>query len=83
MIEMYTGSMLLVPYNFVPTGWAACNGQTLPIADNQALFSIIGNIYGGDGRQNFNLPNMPEVQDANGNPLMWILYLYGVYPPRQ
>ena len=59
------------------------DGQTLPIADNQALFSIIGNIYGGDGMQDFNLPNMPEVQDANGNPLMWILYLYRNFTARQ
>ena len=45
-------------FNFAPKGWALCNGQLLPINQNQALFSILGTQYGGDGRTNFALPNL-------------------------
>jgi microcystin-dependent protein len=52
------GNVKLVAYGFVPHGWAACDGQLLPIASNTALFSIIGTIYGGDGRTTFGLPDL-------------------------
>jgi microcystin-dependent protein len=45
-------------FNFPPKGWAFCNGQLLPINQNQALFSLLGTTYGGDGRVNFALPNL-------------------------
>jgi len=45
-------------FNFAPKGWALCNGQLLPINQNQALFAILGTQYGGDGRVNFALPNL-------------------------
>jgi microcystin-dependent protein len=48
----------LVSFNFPPKGWAFCNGQLLPINQNQALFSLLGTTYGGDGRVNFALPNL-------------------------
>jgi microcystin-dependent protein len=48
----------MVPFGFPPRGWALCNGQLLPINQNQALFSILGTTYGGDGRVNFALPNL-------------------------
>lgn len=48
----------MVPYTFAPRGWAFCNGQTLPISQNQALFSLIGTNYGGNGRTTFGLPNL-------------------------
>ena len=44
--------------NFAPRGWAFCNGQVLSIAQNTALFSLLGTTYGGDGRTNFALPNL-------------------------
>ena len=47
-----------VSFNFAPRGWALCNGQLLPINQNQALFSLLGTTYGGDGRVNFALPNL-------------------------
>ena len=83
MVETFIGSLLLVPYNFVPQGWAACNGQTMQIVQNQALFSLLSNTYGGDGRETFGLPNMPAMKDANGNPLNWIICVDGIYPSRQ
>jgi microcystin-dependent protein len=45
-------------FNFAPKGWAQCNGQLLPINQNQALFSLLGTTYGGDGRVNFGLPDL-------------------------
>ena len=45
-------------FGFAPKGWALCNGQLLPINQNQALFSLLGTTYGGDGRVNFALPNL-------------------------
>ena len=44
--------------NFAPNGWAFCNGQLIPIAENDALFTVIGTAYGGDGQENFALPNL-------------------------
>ncbi len=45
-------------FNFAPLGWALCNGQTLPISQNTALFSLLGTTFGGNGTSNFNLPNL-------------------------
>lgn len=58
MSEPYLGEIKLVSFNFPPSGWALCNGQLLPINQNQALFSILGITYGGDGRTTFALPNL-------------------------
>ena len=54
----YLGEIKLISWNFPPKGWAFCNGQILPINQNQALFSIFGTAYGGNGQNNFGLPNM-------------------------
>jgi microcystin-dependent protein len=54
----WVGEVLLVPYNFAPTGYALCNGQILPIASNTALFSLLGTQFGGDGKTNFALPDL-------------------------
>jgi microcystin-dependent protein len=48
----------IFPYNFAPTGWAFCDGQLLPISQNTALFSLLGTMYGGDGRTTFALPDL-------------------------
>ena len=58
MSNPFLGEIKLVSFNFPPKGWAFCNGQLLPINQNQALFSILGTTYGGDGRVNFALPNL-------------------------
>jgi microcystin-dependent protein len=50
--------IIIVPYNFAPLGWAFCAGQLLPIAQNTALFSLLGTTYGGDGVQTFALPDL-------------------------
>ncbi len=56
--DQYLGQMILVPYNFCPRGWSAADGQLLSIAQNSALFSLLGTIYGGDGRTTFGLPDL-------------------------
>jgi microcystin-dependent protein len=58
MSQPYVGEIRMVGFNFAPEGWAFCNGQVLPISQNEALFSLIGTTYGGDGVSNFNLPNL-------------------------
>jgi microcystin-dependent protein len=58
MSEPFLGEVKIISWNFPPKGWAFCNGQLLPINQNQALFSILGTIYGGDGRVTFGLPNL-------------------------
>lgn len=56
MSEPFLGMIALYPYNFAPRGWAFCNGQILPIAQNTALFSLIGTTFGGNGQTTFALP---------------------------
>jgi len=58
MSEPFLSEIKLVSFNFAPKGWALCNGQTLPINQNQALFSLLGTTYGGNGQTTFNLPNL-------------------------
>lgn len=53
----FLGEIRIVSFNFPPKGWALCNGQFLPINQNQALFSILGTVYGGNGQTTFALPN--------------------------
>lgn len=58
MAEPFIGEIKLVPYNFAPRGWAFCNGQILSIAQNTALFSLLGTTYGGNGQTTFALPDL-------------------------
>jgi microcystin-dependent protein len=56
--EPFIGEIRIVGFNFPPKGWALCNGQILPINQNQALFSVLGTTYGGNGQTTFALPNL-------------------------
>jgi microcystin-dependent protein len=58
MATPYISEIRIFSFNFAPKGWALCNGQLLPINQNQALFSLMGTTYGGDGINNFALPNL-------------------------
>jgi microcystin-dependent protein len=60
MAEPFLGEVRLMSFNFPPRGWAFCNGQLLPINQNQALFSLLGTTFGGDGRVNFALPDLRD-----------------------
>ncbi len=54
----FLGEVKIVSFNFAPRGWALCNGQILPINQNQALFALLGTTYGGNGQTTFALPNL-------------------------
>src|SRR5208283_2022902 len=56
--QPFLGQIAWVPYNFAPNGWAFCDGQILSIAQNTALFSLLGTTYGGDGQTTFALPDL-------------------------
>jgi microcystin-dependent protein len=58
MSTPFLAELKIISWNFAPKGWALCNGQLLPINQNQALFSLLGTTYGGDGRVNFALPDL-------------------------
>ena len=58
MAEPFLADIKLFGFNFVPRGWAACDGQILPISQNQSLYALLGTAYGGDGRTTFALPDL-------------------------
>ncbi|HMV84455.1 MAG TPA: tail fiber protein [Blastocatellia bacterium] len=58
MAEPFLSEIRIMSFVFAPRGWALCNGQLLPINQNQALFSLLGTNFGGDGRVNFGLPDL-------------------------
>ncbi|MEP7148791.1 MAG: tail fiber protein [Acidobacteriota bacterium] len=58
MAEPFLAEIRIFSFGFAPRSWALCNGQLLPINQNQALFSLLGTTYGGDGQTNFALPNL-------------------------
>src|SRR3981189_241876 len=58
MAEPFLSEIRIFSFGFAPKGWALCNGQLLPINQNQALFSLLGTTFGGDGRVNFALPDL-------------------------
>jgi microcystin-dependent protein len=58
MAEPFLSEIRMFSFNYAPKGWALCNGQLLPINQNQALFSLLGTSFGGDGRVNFGLPDL-------------------------
>src|SRR5215472_3870294 len=58
MAQPFLSQIEAFPFNFAPKGWALCAGQLLPINQNQALFSLLGTTFGGDGRTNFALPDL-------------------------
>ena len=70
MGQPYIGEIRLMANTFAPVGWALCNGQLLPISENDALFVLIGTTYGGDGQETFGLPDLQSrvpMHMGNGN----------------
>lgn len=57
-MDPFVAEIRIFPFNFAPKGWAFCNGQLLPISQNTALFSLLGTVYGGDGKSTFALPDL-------------------------
>jgi microcystin-dependent protein len=60
MADPFVAEIRIYPFNFPPKGWAFCNGQLLPLSQNTALFSLLGTVYGGDGKSTFALPDMQD-----------------------
>ena len=72
MAEPFLSEIRIMSFNFAPKGWATCDGQLLPINQNQALFSLLGTTYGGNGQTNFALPNLrgrASLHTGNGHTL--------------
>src|SRR2546426_9333573 len=72
MAEPFLSEIRIMSFGYAPKGWALCNGQLLPINQNQALFALLGTTYGGDGRINFALPNLQgraPIHVGNGHTL--------------
>src|SRR6266700_3437356 len=72
MSEPFLSEIKIMSFVFAPKGWALCNGQLLPINQNQPLFSLLGTTFGGDGRVNFALPNLQgrtPIHGGNGHTL--------------
>jgi len=80
-METFLGQIILLPFNFAPNGFARCVGQTLPIAQNTALFSLLGTTFGGDGQKTFKLPDFSRVTNLPSGCYYYIA-LIGVYPSR-
>lgn len=81
-MDEFIGIVKLFGGNFAPLGWAFCDGTLLSIAQNQALFALIGSQFGGDGRTTFALPNLEPLKSANEAPIQYIICLSGIFPSR-
>jgi microcystin-dependent protein len=69
MAQPYVGEIRMFAGNFAPAGWAFCEGQLLPISENETLFQLIGTTYGGDGQETFGLPDLQgriPIHQGNG-----------------
>ncbi|MTV50430.1 tail fiber protein [Heliobacillus mobilis] len=86
-MEPILGQIQIFAFNYAPDGWTLCDGRQLQVAQNQALFSLISNTYGGDGRTTFNLPDLrnaapfPSTNPSAPNCAYYIATM-GIYPPR-
>lgn len=79
-MDTFIGDIQLFPYNFAPRYWTKCTGQIIQITENEALYSLIGIKYGGDGRTTFGLPNLQGAEPMPG--MDYYIALQGIYPPR-
>ncbi|MBD0369294.1 MAG: tail fiber protein [Pyrinomonadaceae bacterium] len=75
----FVGEIILLPFDLTPRNCRPCKGELLPIADNTALFSLIGTNFGGDGKNNFALPNLIQQAPAKFN---YYISMGGVLAPR-
>jgi microcystin-dependent protein len=78
-MDFLLSEIVLLPLNFAPRGLAECAGQLLPIADNTALFSLIGNTFGGDGKTTFALPDYRGLAPKGST---YYIAIVGIIPPQ-
>ena len=76
-MEYFVGTVLLVPYTYLPDYWLPCTGTLLNISGNELLFSLIGTTYGGNGSTTFALPNLQNICPTG---MMYIIATNGLYP---
>jgi microcystin-dependent protein len=82
-MDPFIGQIDLFPFGFAPMGWTECNGATLQINQNQALFALIGTTYGGNGTSNFCIPDLRNASPTPAIPNMrYYIALQGIFPPR-
>ena len=79
-MDPFIGQVQLFPFTFAMTGWSTCEGQIFTITQYQALYSLIGFTYGGDGRTTFAVPNLKGAEPLPG--MKYYIALEGLYPPR-
>ena len=77
MSEPFLSEIKIMSFGFPPKGWALCDGQLLPINQNQGLFSLLGTTYGGDGVSNFALPNLQSLAPDN---MTYSICINGIFP---
>jgi microcystin-dependent protein len=89
LTDPFLGEILAIPYNFAPRGFAFCEGQMLPVSQNQALFSLLGDRFGGDRRTTFGLPDTRPVEEemrratrSRVPPFRYVIALQGTFPSR-
>lgn len=89
LTDPFLGEILAVPYAFAPRGFAFCEGQTLLVNQNPALFSLLGTRFGGDGRRTFALPDTQPVEDEMRRatrrkvpPFRYVIAIQGTFPSR-
>jgi len=79
-MDDFIGVIKLFPYTFVPVDWCSCEGQVLQITQYQALYSLLGPVFGGDGRTTFALPNLRGAEPVPGT--RYCIAMTGIYPQR-
>jgi microcystin-dependent protein len=79
MDEAFLGEVRAMPFAFVPTGWAACDGQVLESASNTALYALLGNQYGGSAPTTFALPALAPLEGKEGT-LQYCIAVTGTFP---
>jgi Phage Tail Collar Domain len=80
--DAYLGEIRTFAFTFCPRGWAPLNGQLQAIAQNTALFSLLGTNYGGNGTTNFAYPTAKPIFTATGFPFTLCMAVEGIFPPR-
>lgn len=81
-MEPYLGQINAYPYPFEPANWALCDGRTLQISTNQALYSLLGTTFGGNGTTTFCLPNLRPAATGWGYVRYFMCVTNGIYPER-
>ena len=81
-MDTYIGTICYFAFGFAPPGWEDCNGASMSVNNNQALYALIGNKFGGNYNV-FNLPSIAPIKDVNGITINAYICTQGIFPPRK